>query len=328
MHVTGRTLLAPDASAASAPDPGPLVPTVFHEPWWLDIVTRRRWMDAEVMENGHVIGRLPFQVEKHFHGPDITMPPMTHFLGPALADLPGSRQARWLKQTAVTRELIRQLPPATTFWQKFHRGVTDVVPFQAERFETGVQFTFEVEPAPEDVLWSALRDKHRNVIRKARSHFKIEELHDSTEFTRLYQDNLDKKGKVSWAPADIMENLLAAAEDHGAGVMLGLWDAAGELAAAIFCPRDSHASYYTLSTRRPDCGNGAVPLLIWEGIRRAAREGRTFDFDGVSNEQSIGLYAGFDGVTSPRFVSARSAQSGLIRKVRRTLGLNTSTFGA
>ena len=326
MHLTGKKVL--DRSTLSGPNANPLIPTVFHEPWWLDIVTRRRWMDAEVSENGRVIGRMPFQVERHLHGPDITMPPLTHFLGPALANLPGSHQAQWLKQTAVTRELIRQLPPSATFWQKFHRGVTDVIPFQAERFDTGVQFTFEVAPAPEDVLWAALRDKHRNVIRKARSQFKFEDLEDSAEFTRFYQQNLDKKGKVSWAPVDIMEELLAAAVDHGAGTMLGLRDPSGDLAAAIFCPCDAQMSYYTLSTRRPDCGNGAIPLLIWEGIRRAARDGRTFDFDGVSHEQSIGLYAGFGGVTSPRFVSAKSVKSGLMRKVRRSLGLHTSTFGA
>lgn len=93
-------------------------------------------------------------------------------------------------------------------------------------------------------------------------------------------------------------------------------------------PRDSHASYYTLSTRRAECGNGAIPMLIWEAIRRAARDGRVFDFDGLSNEGSIGLYAGFGGVTSPRFVSARSVRAGLWRKVRRGLELNTSTFGA
>ena len=256
------------------------------------------------------------------------MPPLTHFLGPAVAEMPGSRQARWLRQTAVTRELIQRLPTATTFWQKFHGGVTDVVPFQAERFDIGVQFTFEIAPAPEGALWSALRDKHRNVIRKARTRFKVEELLDSAEFTRLYQANLDDRGRVNWAPPDIMEELLTAAIEHGAGTILGLRDEAGDLAAAIFCPSDQHASYYTLSTRRPDCGNGAVPLLIWEGIRRAARDGRVFDFDGLSSETSIGLYAGFGGVTSPRFVSARSAHSTLRRRVRRTLGMNTSTFGA
>ena len=28
---------------------------MFHEPWWLDIVTRRRWTAAEVTEDGRTV---------------------------------------------------------------------------------------------------------------------------------------------------------------------------------------------------------------------------------------------------------------------------------
>ncbi len=305
----------------------PLVPTVFHEPWWLDIATGGRWAEAEVREDGRVIGRMPYHVERLFGGSQIGMPPLTHFLGPATVDGGGSRQARWLRRSAVTGELIAKLPRSVYFWQKCHAGITDVVPFQVERFDTTVQFTFEVRPAPEMELWAALRDKHRNVIRKARTRFTVEELADSTEFTRLYQSNLEARGRHVWVAADIMTNLLAAAVARDAGIMLGVREAGGDLAAAVFCARDRRACYYTLSTRRTDAGNGAITLLIWEAIARAARDGLTFDFDGLSTATAIHLYAGFGGVTSPRFVCARSFPSALMRVVRRGIGLNTNPFG-
>ncbi len=325
-HVTVQGRVADQGH--SVPSPDPLVPTVFHEPWWLDIVTGRQWQDAEVREDGRLIGRMPYQTVRRFGGPVIDMPPLTHFLGPAIDDGTGSRQARWLKRSAVTRDLIQALPPSASFWQKFHRGVTDVVAFQAEQFDTAVQFTFEVTPAPEEVLWAGLRDKHRNVIRKARRQFEIEELDDSDEFAQFYTQNLQERGQENWTSRSLMRDLVAAAVGRGAGRLLGLRDAENRLSAAVFCPSDRQASYYTLSTRRPDSGNGAIPLLIWEAIRRAARSGLLFDFDGLATESAIGLYAGFGGVTSPRYVSIRSPRTRMIRLVRRTCGLKTNPFGS
>ena len=325
-HVAVPTVATQDAQSHPAADP--LVPTVFHEPWWLDIVTRGQWLEAEVREDGRLIGRLPYQPARRYGHTRIGLPPLTHFLGPAVDEGAGSRQARWLKRASVTRELIRGLPRSAWFWQKFHRGVTDVVPFQAERFETAVQFTFEIDPEPEDVLWAALRDKHRNVIRKARERFSVQELRDSEEFAFFYDHNLEERGHAAWVQRDVMTNLLAAAVEHDAGKMLGLRDPHGNLAAAVFCPSDGHASYYMLSTRRGDSGNGAVPLLIWEAIRSAARSGRVFDFDGLSTDRAVGLYAGFGGRTSPRYVSARSPATRMMRLLRRGLRLNTNSFGA
>ena len=322
---------APRARTAAVPwttQEDPLVPTVFHEPWWLDIATRGRWAEAEVVEGGRIVGRLPYHVEPRLGGSRIAMPPLTHFLGPATRDGGGSGQARWLKRAAITRELIGKLPRTVRFRQKFHRGITDVIPFQVAGFATTMQFTFEIAPAPEAELWAALRDKHRNVIRKARTRFAVEELTDSKEFTRLYHRNLHASGQHSWVPFDIMAALIAAAVERNAGTMLGVRDAGGALAAAVFCPRDRQVCYYTLSTRRADAGNGAVPLLIWEAITRAAQDGLTFDFDGLALANTIGLYAGFGGVTSPRYVCARSLPSALMRVVRRGVGLHSNRFGA
>ncbi len=298
---------------------------MFHEPWWLDIVTQNSWQATEVVEDGRVIGRLPYHIV-HRTRPVITMPPLTHFLGPAIDEGTGNGHTRWLKRLSVTRELISQLPTVISFWQKFHRGVSDVLPFQAEKFTAGVQFTFEVEPAPEQVLWAALRDKHRNIIRKALKLNSVEEITDSGEFTRFYVKNLEDRGLTQWVDAELMERLLAAATQRDAGTMFGLKDDGGALRAAIFCARDATSSYYTLSTRQVNSGNAAVPMLIWEAMRRAARDGLIFDFDGVANAQSIRLFAGFGGTTRPRYSVSRNITSGLIRFVRRHLGLRTSTF--
>ena len=97
------------------------------------------------------------------------------------------------------------------------------------------------------------------------------------------------------------------------------------MTATIFCPRDRSCSYYILSTRRADSGNGAVPLLIWEAVRQAAADGLTFDFAGLASAGAIRFFAGFGGTVSPRYTAARSRAAQLGRLLR---GKATGFFGA
>ncbi len=258
----------------------------------------------------------------------IGMPDMTHFLGPAVIEGEGAAVTRWLKRSAITRDLMHRLPPVLRYWQKFHRGVTDALPFQSERFNTHVQFTFEVAPAPEAALWSAMRDKTRNVIRKAQKQYEVQDLHDPDEFVAFYRSNLQSAGRTQWEQAGMMPELLAAALDRRAGAVYGIRDEPGGLVAAIFCARDAKSSYYSLSTRRIDAQNGAIPLLIWHAMRQAASKGLLFDFDGISKDSAISFYAGFGGVTSPRYVAVKSVPGQVLRKIGRRLGWGMSTFGS
>ncbi len=300
---------------------------MFHEAWWLDIVTEGRWDATEITSGGRTVGRMPYYLVKRLTGPAILMPPLTHFLGPAIEDKPGAANTRWLHRLDVTHALLRKLPRFTHFHQKFHRGVTDVVPFQAERFDTGVQFTFEIAPHPEAQLWAALRDKQRNVIRRAQERHEVEPLNDPEEFARFYFGNLRERRVKSWFRRDMLIRLVGEALARDAGVSLGVRDGEGQLLAAVFCTHDRQTTYYSFSTRRVDAGNGVVPMLIWEQVRRAAAAGRVFDFDGISTDGSIRLFAGFGGTTSPRYIAKRSIRFDLVRAARNRFGLHANTFG-
>src|SRR4029077_10244739 len=68
----------------------PLVPTIFHEDWWLEAATGGRVEVAEVASCGRVVGRLPFHKTKWLGLTLIRMPELTYFLGPAIDDGEGS----------------------------------------------------------------------------------------------------------------------------------------------------------------------------------------------------------------------------------------------
>src|SRR3984957_10929811 len=166
----------PQAAGAKAPSSDPLVPTIFHEDWWLTVATRGNFDVAEVRVGGQVIGRLPFSVTKRFGLKMIRMPVLTCFLGPAIDEGKGSTNTRFFKRLEATRELLEKLPRTSWQYVKCHSGITEVIAFQELGFRTYVQLTYEITPEPIEVLWEQLRNKTRNVMRRAEEQFSVTEL--------------------------------------------------------------------------------------------------------------------------------------------------------
>ncbi|GLS19957.1 hypothetical protein GCM10007874_29740 [Labrys miyagiensis] len=296
----------------------PLVPTIFHEPWWLSAATKGRAEVVEVTEGGRTVGRLPYVMESRLGLHSSNMPTLTHFLGPGINDGAGSEPNRFVKRQSITRDLIQKLPQLSSFRQKMHRGVKDVLAFQAEDFQVTVQFTFEVQPAAHDVLWKGMRDKTRNVIRRAEESHRVSSAMAPEAFFRFYATNLKAKGENANIDFATCEDVARKALDRGRGHFWAAMDEKGTPKAAVFCVWDAKLYYYMLSTRAPDSGNGAIPLLIWNAMKSAASMGLVFDFDGVANAGSILLYSGFGGMTSPRYIVMKSsAFYKTLREIRR-----------
>lgn len=310
---TGRT---PNVGSNSRSDP--LVPTVFHEPWWLEIATEGRVQFAEVSDGGRVVGRLPYLIKSRYGFASSNMPTLTHFLGPGINDGTGSAPNRFVKRQSITRELLRKLPPLSSFRQKMHRGIQDALAFQAEGFNVNVQFTFEVPPASEAAIWKAMRDKTRNVIRRAGEQYEIEKTDDAEIYFHLSMRNLDAANIVANVDMVTCRKLAAKALELGRAHIWVARDQQGNAKSAIFCAWDSNAYYYVMSTRTADSGNGVVPLLLWHAMRSAASMNLVFDFDGIGSAGAILLYAGFGGNVSPRYITSKSTLPyKLMRQVRR-----------
>jgi hypothetical protein len=290
----------------SVPTYGRLVtPTLFHEPWWLEIATAGRYDVVEVCTGRRVVGCWPYARQRR-HGLLVSeMPPLTWFLGPLVAEGDGPEATCARRRMALTRQLIRALPAFAAFRQKCHGGVTDAIAFQAEGFEVGVQFTYELAPLPVEALWRAMRDKRRNAIRNAARRFTATPMEDPAELRWLYLRNLQRQRRESVIDIALAERLMAACQARGRGRALAARDAAGAAVAAIACVWDAVASYYWLSTRDPEAAEGAISLLLWEAIQEAARAGRVFDFAGLAHAGMINLYASFGGTARPRYVVSR-----------------------
>jgi hypothetical protein len=296
----------------------PLRPTIFHEDWWLDTATDGRIRFVEVADGNRVVGRLPYLMNSRYGITGSNMPMLTHFLGPGIDEGCGSEVNRYVKRQSITRELIRKLPSLSSFRQKMHRGVTDALSFQAEGYEVAVQFTFEIPPSDEQTLWAAMRDKTRNVIRRAAETTLIADSMEADAFFHLLQSNIASRQRETNIDVGICRDIAAKALELGRGRIWSAHDASGAPKAAIFCVWDAHSCYYLMSTRRSDSGNGAIPLLIWHVIKWASARGLLFDFDGVASPGSILLFSGFGGSAAPRYIASKITTTyKLLRKIRR-----------
>lgn len=291
----------------SEPASDPLVPTIFHETWWLDAASAGQWREVTVSSGGSLVGRLPFTLGERLGTRFCVAPRLTHFLGPAIDEGNGGAVSRNLRRTRIARELIQALPRTDAFYQRFHGGINETLAFQEAGFQTGVLFTFEVHPAPDGTLWHAMRDKTRNVIRRAQERVETVRCTSAEQFIAFYEANLAQRGRRNHYDPGIFVQVCRAALQRNRGCILCANGPDGEPLAAIFYVWDETVAYYTLSTRRQDADNGAVALLVWEAIRDAATRNLIFDMDGSYTAGSSLFYTGFGGQIRPRYIVSRSS---------------------
>jgi Acetyltransferase (GNAT) domain len=285
----------------------PLVPTIFHEQWWLDITTDGQYGIVEVAKGGKTVGRLPYFLRSKYGVKYSFLPTMTHFLGPAIDEGDGSLRTRLLARLNITRELIAGLPKAGLYKYKCHRDVTDVVAFQDNNFETAVHFTFEIAPNPVNLLWSNFGPDKRSQIHRAQNFLTTTTIDDPDAFYLFYNSNIVRRGSRNYYRKDICCRAVAASLERASGRIYAAKDKYGSLAAAAFCVWDQTASYFLLTTRTPDAHNGAVSLVLWEAIKDAALRGLIIDFDALGNKESFAFFSGFGGVLCPRYVVTRAS---------------------
>jgi hypothetical protein len=314
----GQVLLESAANASAqtpvqSTETEPLTPTIFHEPWWLEIAGDGAIREVTVSTGGMLVGRLPYLLSRRAPGlTKLSIPRLTHVLGPAILEpsTPGGFPNPG-RQIAITRDLISQLPKASHISFRLHRGITNTLAFDAAGYTNSVGYTVEIPPVPAESLWLALRDKTRNVIRRAQEVLDVETIDDPEAFMDFYEANLRAKGLRSFYDRRICSRLMTACQQRGAGRMLTARDRCGRLQSAILTVWDRTTEYYFMSTRTPDSHNGATSLVLWTALQQAARNGLTFDMDGlhVTNHRvsNLGLLAGFGGAISPRYTVRRSS---------------------
>ena len=306
-------------SSLHVPGLDPLTPTIFHTPWWIEAASGSGYDAVEVHSGGRTIGRLPFKLTPHVLGLTLcSEPELCHSLGPAVDVGSGGLTTRNNNHFDITQALIRKLPPCSAYSMPLHAGTPDTFAFTDAGWQTQVQFTYVVYPQGETALWHGLRDKTRNVIRRAAERWEVSTITDPVEFVHAYEANLASRQRQNYYGR--MGAVCAAALQHGRCRILAIREG-GAILAAIVVVWDQRAMYYLLTTRSPAADNGMVSLLVWHGIKLANEKSLVFDFDNVGSPGSRLFYSGFGGQVEPRYMVNRKTRSyRACRWARKTLG--------
>lgn len=253
------------------------------------------------LPGGLVVGRLPYRKVKLYNSINVLdMPLLAHVLGPVVApQFAGSSFPRALKEFSIVGELIAQLPRASRVSFRLHGETSNTLAFEAAGFTTTSSFTVEVAPASSDTVWKQMRDKTRNVIRRAGECLHVCEIDDVDRFLEFYERNLHSKGRTNDYNRRISFRLITECLHRNAGRILVALDRDGNIQAGVFTVWDKSREYYFMATRRLDALNGATTLLIWEALQHASSNSLLFDMDGIhvvrKRVPNLLLLTGFGG---------------------------------
>jgi hypothetical protein len=210
------------------------------------------------------------------------MPPYCHTQGPVL-DLPPSKAAKTARNLRrVANELMEQLPPHDRFHLILDPADKSAFAFAMAGCSVHQDFTFRLDAKQNlDVHWEHLDQKTRNLVRTAGKSLQVRQNSDLDGFLAMCDKERAGENTHNMAALRRMGTIALA---RGQGVILTADDERGRPAASAFLVWDDALVYYWQSTRDPETTlPGANNLLVWESMKFALQNDRTFDMDGYGS---------------------------------------------
>jgi hypothetical protein len=139
-----------------------------------------------------------------------------------------------LDRIHITARLIAQIPEVDSFYQIFDPRVEDALAFGLHGFTVSMRYTLQFAPERDvEQLWKGLNGKTRNLIRTGQKFLEVAPIESPAEFNRFYDANLAVRSRSNIYGTDVMQRLVSAFVERGAGYLLGAYNANGHLVAAI-----------------------------------------------------------------------------------------------
>jgi hypothetical protein len=309
-------------AASPAPSDGLTERSVFHEPWWLDIATGGEWEVAVVERGGELLGEMPYAVTRRGIWRVSPQPPLTRTLGPVIKPARNTPIHDWRRRLGITSELIAQLPDCAYVQQILDPRVSEAIAFSLRGFAVSASYTLRItQDRTDGDIWTGMRAKTRNSIRRAAEQLTVLEICDGNEFVNFYEENLARRKRINVYGSGMMRQLVDEIVKRKAGTLLGAYSDDGALGAAIAVVWDSSTMYYLLSSRKDNVHCGSISLLLWSAVRSARERRLIFDFDGIANHSILRFLSGFGGTLVQRLEVERvRADYAALRVMRRSAG--------
>ncbi|HXB62645.1 MAG TPA: GNAT family N-acetyltransferase [Acidobacteriaceae bacterium] len=265
---------------------------IFHQPWLLQASGGDALEQVRAVWDGRVVATLSFIRRSKFGFRVLNMPPYCHTQGPAL-NLPPSKSAKAARNLRrVVKELMDQLPAHDRFHLILDPADKSAFAFAMAGCSVYQDFTFRLD-AKQDLEehLEQMDPKTRNLIRTAGKNLQVRQNSDLEGFLAMCAK---ERGGTNTHNMDALHRMGTAALARGQAVILTADDERGRATASAFLVWDDTLLYYWQSSRDPEIVvPGANNLLVWESMKFALRNGRTFDMDGYGSRGAARFGAKF-----------------------------------
>lgn len=273
--------------------------SIFEEGWWLDAVAPGQWKELKVERDGVLIARWPIVL----NGKKMHMPKYTQTLG------------IWMNPDYVTTledeenvdlQLIEQMPTEGSC--ELSPENTCFLPFIWQGFNVSVEATYVLDDLSNtDAILRNMSKAMQRDIKQASRKVKVEESNDIERLIAMSLETYKRQGRAYVVKPEILRRLYQAARKHNACSLLEAKDAEGRVHSMTLFVYDERRCYYLVGASDPalNAKSCANTLLIWEGIKIAAKYSKVFDFEGSMIQGISTFFRRFGSKCEPYYMVTR-----------------------
>ncbi len=278
---------------------------IFSKDWWLDAVCGENGWDICLVEKGgQIVASMPYCLKKDGIFNIIEMPPLTQTLGPYIKYPKGQKNSKKLSwEKELMSSLIEQLPKYDVFNQSFHHTITNWLPFYWKGFNQSTRYTYVIEwESFENIEKKFDTDIRRRKKKAQKAGIEVFMGEDIEKFYELNKKTYSRKGMEIFYSLEFVKNLYKKCKKKGACKIFFAKDLKGKVIAANFLVFDKNSVYYIMGGIDPEKKDlGGMDLILYESIKFAAENGKSFDFEGSMIESIEKYFRSFGAVQKPYF---------------------------
>lgn len=253
---------------------------MFCRSWWLSAVGDVRVLAC--FAGDQIIAGIPLYFERRFGVPVCTMPKLTQTWGVVMRPLEGKAVVAAARETKILRAFAVQLSRYRLFFQAFHPGLSNWLPFYWSGFRQTTRFTYVLDDLRDlSRVWHGMSESARGQVTKAQRAglavvpCGIEEVYRCECLSYLRQ------GRMPPHSESLLKGVHHAAKDNGSGACFAVVDRQGTVNSACLLVWDRNRAYDLVCGADSKLRNsGAHSLGVWNAIQFAAQRSRAFDFAG------------------------------------------------
>ncbi len=277
---------------------------VFCYSWWLDAVTKSRFIIYAVRSGDEIVAGMPLALDRNGK---VNEPHLTRTLGVLYKpqqSLPEHKQIS--NQRKWVEALLTCINPDNTVQFCTHSEFKDWLPLRWIGFKQTTRYTYIIryDGLSSDSLWLKLNGGRKNSITRAvKRGIRVKETDDLKSFYDLVHSTYQRQGMKFWLSLEELACLDDAIMKNGRRVILAAIDELNVLHAAIYviCFRNRSA-FNLLSGSNPEYRSlGGHTLVLWEAIRYFMDKVEFFNFGGSNIERIEEHFRGFGGKMIPYF---------------------------